>query len=194
MKRFMAGLAHVLTILGGIALSAVILIVCISILGRTGATIMHSDIVQSFMPGIAQWTLDAGLGPINGDYELVEALMAFSIFAFIPLCQLSSGHATVDILTNFFPPRVQRILRAIVEIVFAIVLIVIAWKLMDGMFSKRRSGTTTFLIQFPLWWAYAGALIGATASAIVGVYMALLRTAEAATGRIILEDGPEADH
>ncbi len=194
MKRFMMGLAQLFAIFGGIALAAMILIVCLSILGRTGATIMHSDFIQNVIPGFADWALDAGLGPVNGDYELVEAFMAFGIFAFIPLCQVSAGHATVDIFTDFLPMSAKRWLGAVIEVVFAVVLVVIAWKLYDGMLSKQRSGTTTFLLQFPLWWSYAGALIGAIVAAIVGVYMGLVRVAEALYGHDLIPAGPEADH
>ncbi|WIV51232.1 TRAP transporter small permease [Marivivens sp. LCG002] len=194
MKRFMMGLAHVFALIGGAALSAMILIVCLSIIGRTGATIMHSDFMQTYASGFATWSLEAGLGPVNGDYEIVEALMAFAIFAFIPLTQATSGHATVDILTNALPPVVQRWLAALIEVVFAITLVIIAWKLYDGTVSKHRSGGTTLLLQFPLWWAYAGALVGAVASAIVAVYMGVVRVVEAITDTVIVEAGGGADH
>lgn len=194
MKRFMMGLAQFFALLGGATLAAMILIVCFSIIGRTGATIMHSDVMQSTLPAFANWMLELGLGPVNGDYEVVEALMAFSIFAFIPLTQITSGHATVDIVTNAFPPVVQRWLAAVIEVVFAAVLVVIAWKLYDGAVSKHRSGTTTFLLQFPLWWAYAWAVVGAVASAVVGVYMGAVRVLEALTGKTLIVAGGGADH
>jgi hypothetical protein len=44
-------------------------------------------------------------GPVKGDFEVVEAGIAFSIFAFLPICQLHGGHATVDIFTNLMPKR-----------------------------------------------------------------------------------------
>lgn len=194
MKRFMLGLAQLFALLGGAALASMILIVCLSIIGRTGASIMHSDLLQTYASGFATWSLEAGLGPVNGDYEIVEALMAFAIFAFIPLTQVTSGHATVDIVTNAFPAVVQRWLGAVIEVVFAIMLVVIAYKLYDGTLSKQRSGTTTFLLQFPLWWSYAGALVGAAIAAIVGVYMGLVRIVEAITNTVIVEAGGEADH
>ena len=42
------------------------------------------------------------------DYELVEAGVAFAIFAFIPLCQIYGSHATVDIFTIVAARRVKR--------------------------------------------------------------------------------------
>lgn len=194
MKRFMMGLAQLFALLGGAALASMILIVCLSIIGRSGATIMHSDLMRTYASGFATWALEAGLGPVNGDYEIVEALMAFAIFAFIPLTQVTAGHATVDIFTNTLPAGVQRWLGAVIEVIFAVTLVVIAWKLYDGTMSKQRSGTTTFLLQFPLWWAYAGALVGAIAAAVVAVYMGFVRVIEAVTNTVIVEAGGGADH
>ena len=153
-----------MAILGGLVLSALILLICVSIVGRT-----------------------IGIGSINGDYELVEAGIAFSIFAFLPLTQITAGHATVDIFTNSLPPKIQRLLLAVIEIFFAAMLIMVAWQLREGMFDKLERGQTTFLLQFPVWWAYALSVFGAFAAAIVATYTAFARIFEAITGAQILE-------
>lgn len=186
MHRLFLTVSRVMAILGGLVLSLLILIVCLSILGRSANSALHSDFAQTAIPGIASWLIDAGVGSIRGDFELVEAGMAFSIFAFLPLTQVTVGHATVDIFTSWMPEWVLRILRAIIEVLFAIVLIVIAIQLFSGMQSKIRSGQTTLLLQFPVWWAYAASVLGAGVAAIVAAYMALARIAEAATGRRIV--------
>ena len=192
MHRVMMGLARFMAVLGGIVLTLLILLTCVSIAGRLLNGFLHGDLMQGIAPGLATWLIELGVGPVNGDFELVESGVAFAIFAFIPLCQITSGHASVDILTNAFPAGVNRFLRMVIDIVFAAVLILIAWKLYDGMVSKMRYGETTFLLQFPIWWAYAASLIGAVVSAVVAVYMALVRSYEFATGRIVIWDGVEA--
>ncbi|MBJ6371876.1 TRAP transporter small permease [Sedimentitalea arenosa] len=192
MHRVMMGLARFMAVLGGIVLTLLILLTCVSIAGRLLNGFLHGDLMQGIAPGLATWLIELGVGPVNGDFELVESGVAFAIFAFIPLCQITSGHASVDILTNAFPAGVNRFLRMVIDIVFAAVLILIAWKLYDGMVSKMRYGETTFLLQFPIWWAYAASLVGAVVSAVVAVYMALVRSYEFATGRIVIWDGVEA--
>lgn len=186
MHALMMRLARFMAVLGGVVLTALIILVCLSVIGRGLNGFLHGGFAESVFPEIAKWLLDLGVGPLNGDFELVEAGVAFSIFAFIPWCQITSGHATVDIFTSKFPMRVQRFLAGVTEIVFAAVLVLIAWRLMDGMQSKMRYGETTFLLQFPVWWAYAASLFGATAAAVVGVYMAIVRTMESLTGRQIV--------
>ena len=194
MHRLMLGLAKLMAILGGIVLSALILLTCISVLGRSLNGIFHGDFMERVAPGFAQWMIDLGVGPVNGDFELVEAGVAFAIFAFIPLCQITAGHASVDVFANAFPRWLDRTLRTLTEIVFAAVLVLIAWRLYDGMLSKMRFGETTFLIQFPVWWAYAASLVGAVMAAIVGVYMACIRVIEYVTGRTLVPEGAGADH
>lgn len=194
MHKLMMGLARSLAIVGGIVLSILILLTCASILGRLLNGAFHGGFMQSVAPGFANWALDMGVGPVNGDFELVEAGVAFAIFCFLPLCQITAGHASVDILANTFSARVNRFLRMVTEIVFAAVLVLIAWKLFDGMMSKKEYGETTFLLQFPIWWAYALSFVASLAAAIVGLYMAGVRTVEFFTGRILIWDGVEATH
>lgn len=191
-KVFMMRLARFMAILGGIVLSLLILLTCVSILGRLLNGFFHGDFMESLVPGFAAWAIEMGIGPVNGDFELVEAGVAFAIFAFIPICQITSGHACVDVVAVRFPKKINRFLGMAIEILFAAVLVLIAWRLHAGMISKWSYGETTFLIQFPIWWAYAASFVGAVVAAVVGVYMALVRTFEAFTGRIVILDGLEA--
>ncbi len=193
MHKFMMGLARFMAVLGGIALSFLILLTCVSIAGRLLNGLFHSDLMQSLLPSFSNWMIKIGVGPVNGDFELVEAGVAFAIFAFIPLCQITAGHASVDIFTNKLSAGMNRFLRMVTETVFAAVLILIAVKLYDGMASKMRYGETSFLLQFPVWWAYAASLFGAVVAAIVGLYVAAVRIYEFSSGRIVMTDGTEAD-
>lgn len=194
MHRFFLGLSRLMAILGGVVLSALVIMVCASILGRSLNGALHGACLQALPGDLANRLLAFGIGPVTGDFELVESGMAFAIFAFLPLCQITSGHAAVDVFTNRMPERAQRILAMLVEIVFALVLIVIAVQLKSGMDGKIRSGQTTFLLQFPIWWAYAASLAGAAVAALVGLYMAVVRSAEAMTGRVILAEDAGAGH
>ncbi len=174
MYQFFHGLSRLMAAIGGLVLTGLIIMVCYSIVGRA--------------------LIQFGLAPVHGDYELVEAGIAFAIFSFLPLCQITSGHASVDLFTDMMPDRVQRILRMLIEILFAAVLIMIAVQLYYGMESKIRSGQTTFLLQFPIWWAYAASLVSATVAAVVAIYMAFIRTTEAFTGRTLIADDQGAEH
>jgi len=183
------GIAYVFAVIGGVVLASLILITCASIIGRTLNSLLYLDVVTAIAPGTAQWLVDTGVGAIRGDFEMVEAGMAFCIFAFLPLTQLTASHASVDIVVNMLPRSVTRFLLVLAEILFAMVLVIIALQLYDGLGRKMRSGETTLLLQFPVWWAYAFSLVGAVAAALAGVYMAAVRVFELLSGQTIVETG-----
>ncbi len=188
MHRTFLNLSRFLAIIGGIVLASLIVLICLSIIGRTLNGVFHSDLMQAALPAFSDMMLATGVGPISGDFELVEAGIAFAIFMFLPLTQITAGHAVVDVFTNWLPIRSQRFLTAFAEVLFAIALIIIAVQLFEGMLSKQKSGTTTFLLEFPIWWAYALSLIGAVSAAFVGIYVALVRVYQLFTGVEILEE------
>ncbi|MEM1074150.1 MAG: TRAP transporter small permease [Pseudomonadota bacterium] len=187
-------LARAFALLGGAVLSALVLLTCLSIAGRLINTVLHGGFAQTAMPGLADALLAAGVGPINGDFELVEAGMAFAIFAFLPLCQLKGAHASVDVFANRFRPLAHRVLSMIIDLTFAAILILIAWQLFLGLLSKMNSGQTTFLLEFPLWWAYAFSLSGALVAACVAAFVAAIRVVELMRDVDILPVASEAEH
>lgn len=186
--------AWLTAILGGFVLAAVIVMICLSITGRTLSSLLHSGPMQAYATGFANWLLAAGIGPIRGDFELLEASMPFIIFSFLVWCQLSSGHATVDIFTDRLRPRAKRVLRAVTEIGLAAALVLVAMMLHEGMAQHQRRGSTTFVLQFPLWWSFFAALIPAYVAAGMACYVACIRAAEAALNRPLIPSETGADH
>ena len=194
MYSFIYKLSRAMAYLGGVMLTFLIILTTISIIGRSLNGVLHSDTIVSLAPDLARWLIDIGIGPINGDFELIEAGVAFSIFAFLPLCQITGGHASVDIFTSRLSPRADRSLQMLIDVLFAAVLVLIAVQLFAGMMSKLRSGQTSLLLEFPVWWGYALCMFGAATGAFVGVYIAVLRVASAATGHNYLPSMDGADH
>jgi len=73
----------------------------------------------------------------------------------------------------------------VIDVIFALVLIVITVQLTRGMVSKMTRVETTLLLQFPVWWGYALSVIAAI---IVAIYVAAIRILEAKTGAALLPD------
>ncbi len=185
MHKLVLRAARFMALAGGAVLGALVVLVCLSVAGRMLNGLLHGA-AGDLAPHLARALLGLGIGPITGDFELVEAGIAFSIFAFLPLAQITSAHASVDLLGAALPDRAGRLLRLLAEIAFAGVLILIAVQLGAGMLSKMRHGETTFLLQFPVWWGYAASLPGAVLAGAVGVYMTGVRGLELVRGRDIL--------
>lgn len=194
MLLFIHKLVRVMAILGGLVLSVLVVLVCISVSGRGGNTFAHWDKLQEVAPALSTALIQSGIGPLSGDFELVEAGVAFAIFSFLPLCQLYSGHATVDIFTSQLPKRYNSWLIAFWETCLSLVILLITWRLLAGMLDKYGNGETTFILTFPIWWAYAASFAAASLASLVSVYCAVARIAEATTGRQLLPTGDGAIH
>lgn len=148
--KWVESLTKAVAILGGIVLSAVALMAAVSIFGRA--------------------FLHYGLKPVPGDFELVEAGTAFVVCAFLPWCHLQRGHASVAILTDQFSKRVNAVIDFLVDFILLAAAVTMTWRHILGMLDKQKYGETTFILQYPLWWAYAGCLVGLITWIIVGLW------------------------
>jgi TRAP-type C4-dicarboxylate transport system, small permease component len=191
--RFFYGIAWLMAVIGGLVLALLVLMLCLSIVGREASDLLHSAWMQANMPGLAQWLLDVGVGPIFGDYEFLVGGLAFAVFCFLGWCQITAGHATVDVFTAGLSDRTRRWMQVAIEVLFAAALVLIAVQLYDGMNTLARRRSTTFLLQYPLWWNYALSLAPAVLTAAIAVYMALVRLAEALTNQSLVATAG-ADH
>lgn len=194
MQRSIEHIARFMALAGGLVLLVLVGVVCVSVAGRSLNTLGHSEWLVALSEPFATWLIATGVGPVNGDFELVEAGIAFAIFAFLPICQLYSGHATVDVFTSFLPKPANRFLVSFWEIVLTAVILLITWRLFAGLQSKYGNGQTTFILQFPIWWAYAASFVGALVASVVAVYCALARLAENITGGRYMPRSGGAEH
>lgn len=194
MHRVLTYLSRLMAILGGVMLSAVIALTVFGIVMRMLDRLFHWMVEVGVLAGLGQWMIDAGVGPILGTFELIEAGIGFVIFAFLPICQITGGHATVDIFTSSMSEGTNRVLRGITEMIFAAVLILIAAQFFGGMMAKFNSGQTTLELQVPVWYSYAIGLVGAALAAVVSTYLAVVRVVEMVTGRLMLPADLGAEH
>ncbi len=143
-------IAWVLALAGGVVLVFITVVTDASIIGRA--------------------LIALGLRPIQGDFEIVETGTAFAIFSFMPWCQFNRGHASVDIFTSRLPPVVLRVFDLVVDAAFAVVITVLVWRMGVGLADKYANHQTTFILQVPVWWTYAGGMVGAVAWVTVSYY------------------------
>lgn len=168
-ERFANQLSKGLVFFGGTVLTALAFMTVLSTIGR------------------AFVGLQIGLGPIPGDFELVEAGTSVSVFCFMSWCQLNQGHVTVDIFTNQFGQRANALLILIGNSLIFIVAFVIAWRLWMGFgeqvtwFSqpirdligfgyKPFTNNTTYILGMPFWYSYLLSFIGAFCFALISAF------------------------
>jgi len=157
--RLVRNLAKYVAIAGGLVLVAIVAVIVLSVIGRA--------------------LIWAGLKPITGDYELVEAGTGFAIFAFLPWVHLTRGHAVVSIFTDFLNARINGWIMVVSDALMLAIAVFIAWRHWLGTIDKYNYGETTLLLRMPLWWAYAAGLVGAVCFVAVAAYVLVRSVTEA---------------
>jgi TRAP-type C4-dicarboxylate transport system permease small subunit len=90
-----------------------------------------------------------GTAGVPGDFELVQMATAVAAFCFLPWCQLRRGNIFVDTFTLKLPSRWQRGIDATWDIVYALAMALIAWRLGVGARAAFASGENTMVLQAP---------------------------------------------
>lgn len=102
-----------------------------------------------------------GLGPVPGDFELVEAGTALAVFSFLPWAHLQRSHAVVDLFWRSYPRAMQRVLDILSDALMLGVWLLLTWRMGVATLDFRGNAEVTFILQFPVWWAYAASWVPA---------------------------------
>ena len=140
-------LAGAVAILGGLLALATALLVVFSVMGRW----------LSGMPWAQKLAGSFGLtlGPINGDFEMVQMATAVAVFCFLPYTQARRGNIFVDTFTGKLGARSNALIDAFWDLVYAGTMGILTWCLVIGTLEHYRSGQTTMLLQLIVWPAIA---------------------------------------
>lgn len=153
MNRLIYGLARAMTWFGAAVLVLLSTMSVVSIAGRA-------------LSGL-------GLGPVPGDFELVEAGTALAVFSFLPWAHLKRGHAVVDLFWRAYPPALQRGLDVLADAAMLLVWVVLVWRMGVSMLDYRANGEVTFILQFPVWWGYAASMLPALVGCVAYLWRLL---------------------
>ncbi|MCI0509729.1 TRAP-type C4-dicarboxylate transport system permease small subunit [Chromohalobacter marismortui] len=160
LRRGLETTCRLAAIIGGLIVAALSLMTVASIAGRWASS----------LPLIGDTAALGWVGPVTGDYELVEMGTAIAVFLFLPYCHLRGGHVTVDILVMRAPRAVQCFLAFVAEVLFLVVSGVMTWRLYHGLLDKQRYMETSMLLGIPLWWGYVGGIVGFALLTLVCLY------------------------
>ena len=112
------------------------------------------------------------LTPIQGDFELVQIGCAVAVFAFMPWCELRSGHIVVDFFTTNSSPALRGRLDAISHALLGLLAALIAWRLVFGALDLYDYEDTTMVLRIPSWLGYLPATLSAALLSAVAFYTA----------------------
>lgn len=169
MSTFIYRLSQTLAWIGGFVLTSMAILSVASIVGRT---------FSGF-----------GLGPVPGDFELVEAGTALAVFCFLPWTHLRSGHAVVDLFWKAYPPTMQRALVVVADSSMLMVWGLLVWRMGVSMEDYRENGEVSFILQMPVWWGYASSMVPALIGCVVYAWRLLERLGLVAAPRDFASTG-----
>lgn len=156
LEQMVDRIAKALALLGGIVMTILIVVTCLSIVGRS----------LTF----------AGLDQIDGDFEIMELGIGFAIFCFLPWAHLSGGHARVEMLRSLFGAKGNAVLDLIADVLVFCASVVLTRQLWLGMLDKKSYLETTFILQFPVWQSYLAASVGAFGFVLIAGFCVLRST------------------
>lgn len=119
-------------------------------------------LVAAMLVTVASVVMNDAFGkPILGDTEIVELLMGVAVTAFMPWCQMRGANVIVDFFTAKAPQRVRDTLDACAHVLFALVVGVLTWRLLEGTLSQYERERVSMFLKLPQWWGYAAASVAA---------------------------------
>jgi len=87
--------------------------------------------------------------PIYGAYEVTEFMMGVLIFSALPLVTARENHVTIDVFDHFIAPAIGRWQRVAVNLLSAVVLAFLGWRLWILSASHLRTHEVTMTLHIP---------------------------------------------
>ncbi|MBM3510849.1 MAG: TRAP transporter small permease subunit [Alphaproteobacteria bacterium] len=150
-SRVVAAIERALGTVSGLLLFFMMWVVFLNVIGRKGASLV--DFLQ----------------PIPAAYELVQISLGIVIFTALPIVASRQGHITISLLDQaIYGTRGRWLQSSVVNLVSAIVLAVLAWRLLRyGFDLVRFKATWSYYTWLPkAWFAYAMTVLAAMALAL----------------------------
>ncbi len=138
-----------------------------------GAGVLTGLAAMSVVSIIGRALSGFGLGPVPGDFELVEAGAALAVFCFLPWAHLKRGHAVVDLFWGRYPPALRRVLEVLADGLMLAAWLLLTWRMAVATADYRANGEVTFILQFKVWWGYAASLVPALLGCLVYLWRLL---------------------
>lgn len=125
--------------------------------------------------------------PLPGGYEIVQYLMALSVFAALPLVTRAEGHLAIGLLTDRLPGRARRFHRLLMLCITTLVLAFLAWRMGVQASQLSRGSVLSGSLGAPL----APVAWAMTVLAWLAVAVSIVLLMQAMTGKQAPERKPE---
>jgi TRAP-type C4-dicarboxylate transport system permease small subunit len=148
--NILAWLAKLCAVLGGVLLTVITLVTCVSLIGRN----------------TVGWT-------IVGDFELSASAVGASMALFVPWCQVTRGNIIVDFFTAKAGPATVAALDRFGALLLAASMALIAWRTTLGGLNAWKTGAGSMMLGFPEWIVYACMVPPLALTAVIALMQAV---------------------
>jgi TRAP-type C4-dicarboxylate transport system permease small subunit len=120
-------------------------------LALAGGTLLLVAVVLTLVSVAGRYLF---LAPVPGDYELVEIICGIAVFLFFPFTHAQGSNLKAEFFTSGVSLRQQRMIDVAHDVIFAIIGVLLTWRMVHAFEEKMASGETSILVGVPLWWGY----------------------------------------
>lgn len=115
-------------------------------LGAVTALTLFAMMVLTFADVSGRYLLRK---PVYGGYEITEFLMGVLIFSGLPILCAREGHVSIDVFDSFIPKKWRRPHLAIVNMISAVVLGILSWRMFVQAGELWRNTEVTMTLKIP---------------------------------------------
>jgi TRAP-type C4-dicarboxylate transport system permease small subunit len=163
--RVLYSISRILAICGGIILCGLALITALSIIGRA-------------IPGI---------GPINGDFEIVAIGTGLAVFSILPWCQMARGNIVVDFFMTAAPTRAKTFFDTLGGLFYLVIASLLTWRMVFGGVDMYETAEKSMTLNFPRWTTFPISILLMAFLVLVIAYTVGRSVAETRAGRYFEE-------
>jgi TRAP-type C4-dicarboxylate transport system permease small subunit len=149
--EILKSLAKFCAVLGGVLLTFITLLTCVSLIGRN----------------------TIGL-TLAGDFELTGVVAGAAIALFMPWCQARRGNIIVDFFTAKASARTNASLDRLGALILAVAIGLLAWRSSIGGLHAFSYGSGSQILGFPDWIVFAFIVPPLVLTAIIALTQAIM--------------------
>ncbi|MFB0923156.1 MAG: TRAP transporter small permease [Alphaproteobacteria bacterium] len=150
----------------------------LSVLETFSAILLFVMMALTFVDVIGRYVFTA---PIFGAAEMVQFLLAMTIFGGLSLINASDSHITVELFEPWFKRRIPRLQPILVQSFSVIVMSIIAWQLTVFAIEAHEIGSFTVVLEWPLV-AVVGTVAGLSIISLIAQILGLFLLDDPETG------------
>lgn len=116
------------------------------ILGGFAGVVLAALMAVTVVDVIGRYVFNA---PLPGSFEITKVMMAALIFAALPAVSRFEQHITIDLLDGFTPKRLIRFRQITINLVCAVALAILCWRLWVYAVQTAEFGDVTEYLRLP---------------------------------------------